>query len=68
MAIQDGRWVFGNGNNTPRIARIDLKTFRTAEIIEIPNSGVITLRLLLQKIQNMLLPVPVSVFRWIIEW
>lgn len=37
--IQDGRWVFGNGNNTPRIARIDLKTFRTAEIIEIPNSG-----------------------------
>ena len=35
----DGRWVFGNGNNTPRIARIDLKTFRTAEIIEIPNSA-----------------------------
>jgi hypothetical protein len=37
--IHDGRWVFGNGNNTPRIARIDLKTFRTAEIIEIPNSA-----------------------------
>lgn len=35
----DGRWVFGNANNTPRIARIDLKTFKTAEIIEIPNSG-----------------------------
>ena len=35
----DGRWAFGNANNTPRIARIDLKTFRTAEIIEIPNSG-----------------------------
>ncbi len=35
----DGRWVFANGNNTPRIARIDLKTFRTAEIIEIPNSA-----------------------------
>jgi nitrous-oxide reductase len=35
----DGRWVFGNGNNTPRIARIDLTTFRTAEIIEIPNSA-----------------------------
>ncbi|HWI89820.1 MAG TPA: Sec-dependent nitrous-oxide reductase [Flavisolibacter sp.] len=35
----DGRWVFGNGNNTPRIARIDLKSFRTAEIIEIPNSA-----------------------------
>ncbi|MBK7800621.1 MAG: Sec-dependent nitrous-oxide reductase [Saprospiraceae bacterium] len=37
--IHDGKWAFGNGNNTPRIARIDLKTFRTAEIIEIPNSG-----------------------------
>ena len=35
----DGRWVVGNANNTPRIARIDLKTFRTAEIIELPNSG-----------------------------
>lgn len=35
----DGRWVFGNANNTPRIARIDLSTFRTAEIIEIPNSA-----------------------------
>ena len=37
--VHDGRWVFVNGNNTPRIARIDLKTFRTAEIIEIPNSA-----------------------------
>jgi nitrous-oxide reductase len=35
----DGKWVFGNANNTPRIARIDLKTFKTAEIIELPNSG-----------------------------
>jgi len=35
----DGRWVFGNANNTPRIARIDLKTFRTNEIIELPNSA-----------------------------
>lgn len=35
----DGRWAFGNANNTPRVARIDLKTFRTAEIIELPNSG-----------------------------
>jgi nitrous-oxide reductase len=35
----DGRWMFGNANNTPRVARIDLKTFRTAEIIEIPNSA-----------------------------
>lgn len=37
--IPDGRWLFVNGNNTPRIARIDLTTFRTAEIIEIPNTA-----------------------------
>ena len=37
--VPDGRWIFINENNTPRIARIDLKTFRTAEIIEIPNSA-----------------------------
>lgn len=37
--IPDGRWAFINGNNTPRVARIDLKTFRTVEIIEIPNSA-----------------------------
>ncbi len=36
---QDGRWLFINGNNTPRIARIDLKSFETEEIIETPNSG-----------------------------
>lgn len=35
----DGRWVFVNGNNTPRLARVDLKTFRTAEILELPNSA-----------------------------
>ena len=35
----DGKWVFANANNTPRVARVDLKTFRTAEIIELPNSG-----------------------------
>lgn len=35
----DGKWVFGNANNTPRLARIDLKTFKTAEILELPNSG-----------------------------
>ncbi len=35
----DGKWVFGNANNTPRIARIDLKTFKTAEIIELPHSA-----------------------------
>jgi nitrous-oxide reductase len=35
----DGRWVFANGNNTPRVARIGLKSFRTEEILELPNSG-----------------------------
>ncbi len=37
--ISDGRWAFINGNNTPRVARIDLTTFETVEIIELPNSG-----------------------------
>ena len=35
----DGRWIFANGVNTPRIARIDLQDFETTEIIEIPNSA-----------------------------
>ena len=35
----DGRWVYANANNTPRIARVDLKTFKTVEIIELPNSA-----------------------------
>ncbi len=35
----DGRWIFINGNNTPRIAKIDLSVFETTEIIEIPNSA-----------------------------
>lgn len=33
----DGRWIFANANNTPRIARISFETFRTEEILEIPN-------------------------------
>ncbi|MEQ9286751.1 MAG: Sec-dependent nitrous-oxide reductase [Cyclobacteriaceae bacterium] len=37
--VLDGRWVFINENNTPRIAKIDLTTFETTEIIEIPNSA-----------------------------
>lgn len=37
--VTDGRWIFINENNTPRIARIDLETFETTEIIEIPNSA-----------------------------
>lgn len=36
-AQSDGRWCFINGNNTPRIALVDLGTFRTKSIIEIPN-------------------------------
>jgi nitrous-oxide reductase len=35
----DGKYVFINANNTPRIARVDLGLFETVEIIEIPNSG-----------------------------
>jgi nitrous-oxide reductase len=31
--------VFANANNTPRVARLDLKTFKTVEIIELPNSA-----------------------------
>src|SRR5687768_8101473 len=35
----DGRWAFANGVNTPRVARIDLRTFKTVEILELPNSS-----------------------------
>jgi nitrous-oxide reductase len=38
-ALNDGRWLFINGNNTPRIARIDLTDMHTREIIEIPNGA-----------------------------
>ena len=37
--VPDGRWIFINANNTPRVARISLKNFDTEEIIEIPNSA-----------------------------
>ncbi|MBT8395666.1 MAG: Sec-dependent nitrous-oxide reductase [Gemmatimonadetes bacterium] len=37
--VTDGRWLFINGNNTPRVARIDLASFETEEILEIPNSA-----------------------------
>lgn len=37
--VPDGRFLFINGNNTPRVAKIDLTSFHTTEIIEIPNSG-----------------------------
>src|SRR3954470_6107066 len=37
--VPDGRWLFINGNNTPRVARIDLKTFETTEILQIPNAA-----------------------------
>ncbi len=33
----DGRWLFINDNNSARIARINLKTFTTEEIIQVPN-------------------------------
>ncbi len=35
----DGRWLFINANNTPRVARIDLLEMETREIIEIPNNA-----------------------------
>ncbi len=35
----DGRWIFVNANNTPRIARTDLGIFKTVEILELPNCG-----------------------------
>jgi len=37
--VPDGRWLFINGNNTPRIARLELTLFETEEILEIPNSA-----------------------------
>jgi nitrous-oxide reductase len=37
--VPDGRWVFINANNTPRVARVDLSTFETSEILEIPLSA-----------------------------
>ncbi|HEY7613689.1 MAG TPA: Sec-dependent nitrous-oxide reductase [Gemmatimonadales bacterium] len=37
--VPDGRWLFINGNNTPRIARLELTRFETEEILEIPNSA-----------------------------
>lgn len=37
--MPDGRWMFINANNTPRVARIDLTDFETKEILELPNTG-----------------------------
>jgi nitrous-oxide reductase len=37
--VPDGRWLFINANNTPRVARIDLTRFETDEILQIPNSA-----------------------------
>ena len=37
--VPDGRWLFLNANNTPRVARIDLKRFETTEIIQVPNAA-----------------------------
>ena len=37
--VPDGRWLFINANNTPRVARLDLTRFETDEILEIPNSA-----------------------------
>src|SRR5690606_7857840 len=37
--VPDGRWLFINGNNTPRVARVDLSLFETTEILELPNAA-----------------------------
>jgi nitrous-oxide reductase len=37
--VPDGRWLFANGVNTPRVARFDLSTMETTEILEIPNTA-----------------------------
>ncbi len=37
--VPDGRWLFINGNNTPRVARIDLTRMETDEILQIPNAA-----------------------------
>jgi nitrous-oxide reductase len=37
--VPDGRWLFINANNTPRVARIDLTRFETDEILQIPNAA-----------------------------
>lgn len=37
--MADGKFLYVNGNNTPRVAKIDLTTFETVEIMEIPNSA-----------------------------
>lgn len=39
QGVPDGRWIFVNSNNIPRIARVELQGFKTAEMIEIPNSS-----------------------------
>jgi nitrous-oxide reductase len=59
----DGRWLFGNANNTPRVARLDLTTFRTAEIIELPNSAGNHSSPFITENTGMLLRVRASAFR-----
>jgi nitrous-oxide reductase len=39
QGVPDGRWLFINANNTTRVARLNLSSFETDEIIEIPNSA-----------------------------
>jgi nitrous oxide reductase len=62
----DGRWIFVNANNTPRIARTDLGIFKTVEIISSCLIVVeITHLLLLLKIRSMWLVLLVSLFHTI---
>ena len=49
----DGRWYLSMATTRPRIARIDLTTFETVEIIEIPTAAATTARPLPPKIPSM---------------
>jgi nitrous-oxide reductase len=37
--VPNGKWIFINANNTPRVARVDLTKFETEEIVQIPNAA-----------------------------
>jgi nitrous oxide reductase len=33
-AVADGRWIFINGNNTPRIARVDFQLLKQQKLLK----------------------------------
>jgi nitrous-oxide reductase len=50
----DGRWAFANGNNTPRVARVDLKRSRQLKSLKYQTAVAITLLHTSPKIRNTL--------------